>query len=149
MLIVLLFIMFGTGFNLQAQYDSGKEETLIVEKWKQGDNYYKNNKISEAAIITRLKADGKTYNQLELYDIYPNPASDKANIRFFLPCESDVTIRLMSIHGKELVQIKTGFLPRGTHSFELNVYGISNGTYICRVQSKRASCSGILSIVSF
>ena len=128
---------------------TGKEEKLMVEKWEQGDSQYSNNKLSIAEEITRVKEDRHLYNQLELYTPYPNPANKELTIPYFLPDESKVTIRLLSMQSKEILHINIGLLQRGTHSYSLNTSGIPSGIYIYSVETGQETSSGLINIVSF
>lgn len=198
MLIVLLFLLFGTSVNLQAQcgcdtilgltqteFDAGyleggdticlqggiRTEPLLVEYINRGnDDTIKIVIINYESVVVfqgspsevyclrldsskyfKITGTGEpyAYNQLELYSPYPNPATGNVNIRFFLPIETEITTRLISVQGKEVILEKMGKLRRGTHTINLDLKGLAPGTYFYRLEGGGMSCTGVLSIVSY
>ncbi|MGH7598464.1 MAG: T9SS type A sorting domain-containing protein, partial [bacterium] len=71
--------------------------------------------------------------QLELN--YPNPFNPSTNIRFGLPHESHVTIKIYSIDGRELKALVDGSYPAGTHTAVLHVGNLPSGTYFYVLQA--------------
>jgi len=83
-----------------------------------------------------------------LYQNYPNPFNPSTTVRFQVPIESEVTIKIYDILGREIKTLFSEQMQRGTNTVEwdgLNDAGIrmSSGTYIYRmianefVQSKK------------
>ncbi len=60
---------------------------------------------------------------------YPNPATDQIKIRFNLKNNSNVTIRLIDVTGKELTSRSLGQLSAGTFTESFNTSNYSSGIY--------------------
>ena len=72
-------------------------------------------------------------------DIYPNPASDMANINFTLSETSNVTISLENIIGEEILKAELGNVSAHETLFPLNIDGISNGLYFVTVKTSKGA----------
>jgi lysophospholipase L1-like esterase len=60
---------------------------------------------------------------------YPNPFNPTTNIRFNLPKESNVTLKIYNILGQEISTIVNKTLPAGTHLVTWNAANVSAGPY--------------------
>lgn len=69
-----------------------------------------------------------TYN---LAQNYPNPFNPETNIRFTLPAQSRVTLKVYDILGKEVAELANETMNAGTHSvrFSSQNYHLSSGVY--------------------
>ena len=77
------------------------------------------------------------YNGVEnAVNVYPNVFSDETTIEYTLTEHAPVSIKLMSMLGTEVAQIKTPeeFLSRGSYSVKLNLAGsgLSSGIYLLK-----------------
>src|SRR6185437_1998734 len=63
--------------------------------------------------------------------VYPNPTTDKIFVSMKKPLESDGSISLYSITGKEVLNITT---PAGTTETSFSVGNLASGTYILKIQ---------------
>jgi len=65
--------------------------------------------------------------------VFPNPANDIANVRYYLPANSNVEINVYNEAGKA-VKLYSGFnIGEGYHIQEINVSEFSTGIYYCRI----------------
>ena len=65
---------------------------------------------------------------------YPNPFNPTTTIKFGLPAESVVDLRIYDILGREVVALVSNkSLKAGTHSYDFNASNIASGTYIYRL----------------
>lgn len=81
---------------------------------------------------------------------FPNPFNPSTEIHFKLPVNSEVTITIYDILGKELWQTKTASLETGEHAVAWNGKNksgnqVSSGIYLCRLSFK--NYSGIIKLV--
>jgi hypothetical protein len=67
--------------------------------------------------------------------IYPNPASMAANVKYYLPYSSDVTISVYDIVGRLLTTYNMGQESAGTHIDNVNVANLQLGVYVVKVQA--------------
>ena len=101
-------------------------------------------------IITRLTSDipgdfifqlvGDVVNKVENLaltnlNIYPNPATTKANLEFELPKSDKIQIEIIDLLGKQVHFEDKGSLPAGVHNFPLNLDHFSQGIYFLTIRS--------------
>ncbi|MFH1194452.1 MAG: T9SS type A sorting domain-containing protein [bacterium] len=69
----------------------------------------------------------------ELTQNYPNPFNPSTTIKFSLPVQSRVTLKLYDILGNEIKTLAEGFHIAGRHRVEFNSDGLASGVYIYRL----------------
>ncbi|MDY6326186.1 MAG: C10 family peptidase [Bacteroidales bacterium] len=98
---------------------------FISDNWDQKDgfalNYY-----AIAAV--------EDYNGLEDLKIYPNPASDKINVEFFIENDESTSVRLLDMTGKLLRNVETT-ASAGLNSIPVDVTGVASGIYLIEVHN--------------
>jgi len=65
-----------------------------------------------------------------MVNIYPNPTQDFANIDYTMTKSSGVVLDIYSITGQKVKSLDLGTQPVGTHTYNMNLAGLSSGTYI-------------------
>ena len=68
-----------------------------------------------------------------LFQNYPNPFNPSTTIRYQLPKESKVAIKIYSILGSEVMELLNEQKEAGTYEIEFNAEALSSGTYIYRI----------------
>lgn len=74
-------------------------------------------------------------NDRSALSVYPNPASDKVNIRLELNASADVVLTLRSIDGRLAKQVRLGRLDSSVDKVSLDVSGVRPGHYVLTVQT--------------
>jgi len=79
---------------------------------------------------------------------YPNPFNPSTNIRYTVPLEGYVTIRVYNVLGREVLSMPVGLQAIGTHETSLDASALSSGVYFYRLEmtanaSKKISMTGI------
>jgi hypothetical protein len=64
--------------------------------------------------------------------LYPNPANEITTLSFNLAKNSDVTVRVYNIAGKEVKNVKVKNVEAGAQTLTLDVDGMPSGTYIVK-----------------
>jgi hypothetical protein len=72
-----------------------------------------------------------------LYQNYPNPFNPVTNIRFSLPRESRVTLRIYDAAGREVMTVLDGDMAEGLHEIPVRADGMASGVYFYRLTSGR------------
>jgi hypothetical protein len=72
---------------------------------------------------------------------YPNPSSNKVNIKFNSEKSETYTISLFDITGKELLNYKNVLFNTGENIFELNISGIESGVYSVIIENQHFKSS--------
>ena len=76
-------------------------------------------------------------NTFKLYQNYPNPFNPNTKIRFTITKNSDVTISVYNILGKEVFNYKSdGNLNAGIYEYEFIPDNLSSGVYIYKLTAK-------------
>ena len=71
---------------------------------------------------------------------YPNPFNPSTTIRFALPVQSAVTIRIYNLLGQRVAEIARGDYEAGYHSIIWNA-PVASGTYFCRMEATPAGAN--------
>ncbi|MGC9330988.1 MAG: C25 family cysteine peptidase [Bacteroidales bacterium] len=80
----------------------------------------------QVTIIQQQQMDVKDFS----FSIMPNPASDKAHVLFNLTEQSDVTIKLIDMHGRTIRNIYDQKSPQGKYNVTFDVNSLSEGMYM-------------------
>jgi photosystem II stability/assembly factor-like uncharacterized protein len=72
-------------------------------------------------------------------NIYPNPVVSEATINFNVETAATVSYQIFDLTGRMVQNATLGNYGQGSHSVNFNVNGLSNGTYIVRVQAGTTS----------
>ena len=67
---------------------------------------------------------------------YPNPFNPSTQIKFGLPAESFVTIKIYDIMGQEVATILQERLQAGIHNIQLSASNLCSGVYFYRIQTE-------------
>jgi hypothetical protein len=78
--------------------------------------------------------------------VYPNPATNVANIQFNLPTSATVTLSIVDLNGK-VVSSNTEKLNAGNNKFMFNTNMLSNGIYSVRLTSNEFVATQKLSVI--
>jgi hypothetical protein len=79
------------------------------------------------------KSDGTELRDPIFTVNYPNPFHPRTSILFILPVESQVSLRVYDMFGRELCRLLDEPRPAGVHTVEFDAHGLRSGTYIYRL----------------
>ena len=88
------------------------------------DGKYEYSSVVEVKIIP---------TEYALYQNYPNPFNPTTTIRYQLPKESEVVIKIYNILGSEVMELLNKQKEPGIYEVEFNAKAFSSGTYIYRI----------------
>lgn len=86
--------------------------------------------ISSVSDITEESAIPTNFN---LFQNYPNPFNPNTSIKFSLPKESNVELKVYNLFGEEVALLLKRFMPVGNHSISFDASGLPSGTYIYKL----------------
>ena len=69
----------------------------------------------------------------EIYQNYPNPFNPSTTIRFALPEQSQATVVIYDILGRQISRLVNDRLQAGYYQFTWNASGYASGVYFCRI----------------
>lgn len=75
---------------------------------------------NEASVITLSTLEDNSINEFILYQNEPNPFNPYTNINYTIPYDSQVTISIYNILGKEISTIVNGYKSKGNYSIKWN-----------------------------
>ncbi len=81
------------------------------------------------------KLDSSIPTEFQLLQNYPNPFNPTTNIRFDLPKESNVTLKVYNVLGQEVAKLIEKVMPAGHLSVNFDATKLSSGLYIYRLQA--------------
>lgn len=88
-------------------------------------------------------SDLKRLSQFTLFPAYPNPFNSSFVIPFNLDVQSDVSIKLLDISGRELFDVSMDNMALGNHTFPVNTHriigGLPSGSYLINIRSEERS----------
>ncbi len=70
-----------------------------------------------------------------LHQNFPNPFNPSTKIRFDLPRQGDVLIKVFDILGRETKELYSGFLREGYYEIELDASNLSSGVYFYQINA--------------
>jgi Secretion system C-terminal sorting domain/Beta-propeller repeat len=76
-------------------------------------------------------------DKFSLYQNYPNPFNPSTNIKFDLPEETNVVLRLFSSLGTEVFSEDMGSLQPATYEYVFNANNLPSGVYFYSLQTNR------------
>lgn len=78
---------------------------------------------------------GVIFNDYKLEQNFPNPFNPETRIEYFIPRESNVSIKVHDILGKEVAILLEGHHKAGDYSVYFNGSGLSSGVYFYQMKS--------------
>ena len=112
---------------------------LFVESGEQTDEQNKINPgvvVGQAMVITAVeKPDQNIPDRFHLHQNYPNPFNPCTTIRFVLPAEEFVSLKIYDLLGREISVLVNENRTAGMHSVQWDSNGHANGIYLYRIES--------------
>jgi hypothetical protein len=91
--------------------------------------------LTDSAVIVISETTNADFTELQeftLFQNFPNPFSDRTTIKYSIPFESRVSLRIYSMNGT-VVRQHIEAQPSGTHEIEWDVSGVPAGIYFYSV----------------
>ena len=89
--------------------------------------------------VTAVKSPAVRGRDALKWDVYPNPASSSATIRFVLSQESVVSIEFLNVLGIRTGTVRTQRYPSGEHRVPWETATLPRGIYFCRITTEGVS----------
>ncbi len=71
-------------------------------------------------------------------EVYPNPATDNASVRYIMGAASDVTIEVKDMTGKVIASFNEGTKAEGSHVLNVNTAAFAEGVYYVTIESGKS-----------
>lgn len=112
------------------------------------DNCTNNVSVPEANIVVGTGSALCTPNSVAELDAipqsfyveqnYPNPFNPSTTIRYGLPGESFITVKVFNVLGQEIATLFEGKQIAGVHELNFDASNLSSGVYIYRIQTEKS-----------
>lgn len=83
--------------------------------------------------LTESQPDESKPESFDLHSAYPNPFNPVTNLSFDLPEESQVSLAVYDLLGRQVQQVVSGTKQAGTHTYSFDASDLPSGTYIVRM----------------
>ncbi len=123
------------GGNVPLQFDLPNCELADQSGNILGTVVYQNGYVNQSITIIKNDLSGipDTYN---LYQNFPNPFNPSTIIRYDLPKEGFVTMKIYNLLGKEIRTLVNDFRQAGKYSVTFDASNLPSGIYVCSINSK-------------
>ncbi|MDZ4711161.1 MAG: T9SS type A sorting domain-containing protein [bacterium] len=95
---------------------------------------YENERENDNQLLNQTQNNNNIPMEYKLYQNYPNPFNPNTTIKFDLPRESMVTLKIYNVLGKEIYSLKE-LKQAGFHKFDFDGNNFSSGVYFYRLES--------------
>lgn len=85
-----------------------------------------------------VNAETETLPETSALTVYPNPLSNRGNIRLQMNAPGHASIRLVDMLGRVVIQKDNTFYPAGEHTLPLEIAHLAAGIYTCILESENA-----------
>lgn len=101
-----------------------------------------------SSLVTGINTISSTVpKDFKLYDAYPNPFNPVTKLKFDIPKNSTVQLRIFDLSGKLIETLFEGNIIPGTHEYSWNADKYNSGVYIFQVISKEYKSSKKLVLI--
>ncbi|MCL5011882.1 MAG: T9SS type A sorting domain-containing protein [Patescibacteria group bacterium] len=91
--------------------------------------------LGNASVITDVRTNDAIPTEFSLAQNYPNPFNPTTNIKFDLPKESNVILKVYNILGEEVATLVNKVMPAGQQVVTFNASQLASGMYIYRMEA--------------
>ncbi len=116
--------------NIRFLMTNDPQTTELIEWFVPVQYHFGNQSLTDVRIADAGMPDG-----FELWQNYPNPFNPSTTISFALPGQTNTSLRVYDILGKEIATLVNGNLQAGTYEVRFDASGLASGTYIYRLQT--------------
>ena len=91
--------------------------------------------LNEVVTSVNDQDQSNTPESFELSQNYPNPFNPNTTIKFQLPKDGMVTLKVYDILGNEVATLINEQIPQGNYSINFNANSLASGVYIYKIQA--------------
>ena len=91
--------------------------------------------IAKAVIVSLGPPSGAVPGRYALDQNFPNPFNPSTVIRYSLPADARVTLRVFDVLGREIATLVDARVPAGSHSVSWNAGSVGSGVYFARLRA--------------
>ncbi|MEW6651909.1 MAG: putative Ig domain-containing protein [Bacteroidota bacterium] len=91
--------------------------------------------ITVRPTVVSVEDEAVIPTKFNLAQNYPNPFNPSTKIKYNLPKESNVVLKVYNVMGEEIATLVNGNKPAGVYSVKFDASGLASGFYIYRIQT--------------
>ncbi|MCB0732697.1 MAG: T9SS type A sorting domain-containing protein, partial [Ignavibacteriae bacterium] len=109
-------------------------DNSLAENWKASEGNGTPGKMNSGLVSIDDKEIIDIPNSYQLFQNYPNPFNPSTTIKFAVPKQSKVAIKIFDVLGNEIKTLHEGIKQTGTHLINFNAGNLSSGVYFYKLQ---------------
>lgn len=113
----------------------------------QDQNGYNNFELTRLQTESTVHTIENSITESLYVNSYPVPTTDVLNLKYLLTNDSNVSIEVFDIIGNKVLSFDKGFQAAAVQLEKIDVSGLSNGTYICRIQTTNGTGNTKFSLI--
>ncbi len=126
-LYIILLLTFCLGQDYSLQFDGDNDYVLVAK----GDiPAFENNQLYMVSSLTEAVALPETFS---LDRAYPNPFNPTTTLSFAIPVDSEVSLSVYNLQGREVSTLIDANMDAGYHSVVWNADSYSSGVYFVKI----------------
>lgn len=119
---------------VDANVTSGTTYFYYINVYDDGGNSTLSEKIP--VMVTGVEDEIAIPDKFVLNQNYPNPFNPSTVIKFGLPVQSQVVLKIFNVLGQEVQTLYNGTLEAGYHNFDFNAKNLTTGMYIYTINAE-------------
>jgi len=89
----------------------------------------------DLSTITVINKEDLSVNDFKLYQNYPNPFNPKTSIKYSIPVDGHVTLKIYSAIGEEVIALVNEFKSAGNYKIDFYADNLTSGIYFYRLEA--------------
>ena len=106
----------------------------IVQEWN-GSKWINIDKYTYSYIVTEIENVEESVLSYGISNNFPNPFNPSTRIKYFIPTQSFVTIKVFDALGNEIATLVNEEKQTGSYNVEFDASGFTSGIYFYRIQA--------------
>ena len=115
--------------------DGGTKSSALLYTGLSSGNYTSNLYYDGENLVTSVKELPGIVETYSLKQNYPNPFNPSTKIRFSVPEQTNLTLKIYNTIGQEVVTLLNGEIAAGNYEVDFNASALSSGVYFYKIQS--------------
>ncbi len=95
--------------------------------------------ITVRSTIVGIEDEQVMPTKFDLAQNYPNPFNPTTSIKYSLPKESNVLLKVFNVMGEEIKTLVNSYKSAGTHTVNFDASGLTSGFYIYKIETSEFS----------
>jgi photosystem II stability/assembly factor-like uncharacterized protein len=114
--------------NIKYYWRINASNSYVTSSWSQIWNF-------QTLITNTGNIGSEAPKVFKLYDNYPNPFNPVTNIKFDIPVNGNVKLKIYDIMGREVANLLNMYMKAGTYECQWNAIYYSSGTYFYKIET--------------